>query len=172
MEINVAQLLKSPIGTTRSYKVDEEVEFEGETNPHPVKGDVKLIRTQRGVLAQAKIEIQAELTCSRCLEFYRTPLKLDIEEEYIPSIDVNTGVPVESPEDDSADSAFLIDEHHVIDLTEAIRQYKLLASPMKPLCKETCPGLCVHCGKNLNEGKCNCPDDTDPRWSALTEKKL
>jgi len=36
---------------------------------------------------------------------------------------------------------FTIDEHQVIDLTEAVRQYALMAVPMKPLCREDCAGL-------------------------------
>jgi uncharacterized protein len=65
---------------------------------------------------------------------------------------------------------FIIDEHHILDLTEAIRQYALLALPMKPLCQESCAGLCPSCGHNLNQGACNCPPEAgDPRWSELNE---
>jgi uncharacterized protein len=63
---------------------------------------------------------------------------------------------------------FTIDEHHILDLTEAIRQYTVLAVPMKPLCNENCAGLCPSCGQNLNQGECGCPSpDTDPRWANL-----
>ena len=65
-----------------------------------------------------------------------------------------------------------IDEQHTLDLTEAVRQYALMATPMKALCKKDCAGLCQTCGKNLNEGKCHCPkDDNDLRWSKLAELK-
>lgn len=172
MEVNVAQLLKSSIGATREYDIDEDVRFTGEGSKHRIKGTLKLTRTQRGILVQARLVIQAELTCSRCLEAFRMPLSLDIEEEYIPTIDVITGLPVSKPEDEAAENAFLIDEHHVIDLTEAIRQYTLLAAPMKPLCREECAGLCPACGRNLNQGKCDCSrEDSDPRWATLTKLK-
>ena len=43
---------------------------------------------------------------------------------------------------------------------------------MKALCKKDCAGLCPTCGKNLNQGKCDCPDDNiDPRWSKLADLK-
>jgi uncharacterized protein len=65
---------------------------------------------------------------------------------------------------------FTIDEYHVIDLTEAIRQYTLLALPMKLLCREVCAGLCSSCGHNLNQGPCNClPRDTGLNWSGLSK---
>lgn len=43
-----------------------------------------------------------------------------------------------------------------IDITEDIRQEIMLDYPLKPLCKSSCKGLCVKCGKNLNEGPCDC----------------
>jgi uncharacterized protein len=64
--------------------------------------------------------------------------------------------------------AFRIDERHIIDLSEAVRQYTLLAVPMKPLCEAACAGICPTCGKNLNLGACRCPPpEGDPRWAKL-----
>jgi uncharacterized protein len=49
-----------------------------------------------------------------------------------------------------------------------VRQYALLAIPMKPLCREGCAGLCPTCGRNLNQGPCDCPPQVlDPRLSGL-----
>ena len=67
-----------------------------------------------------------------------------MEEEYLP-----LSASVEA-------DAFVIDESHVLDLGEAVRQYTLLALPMKPVCRETCAGLCPCCGTNLNHGPCGC----------------
>jgi uncharacterized protein len=55
-----------------------------------------------------------------------------------------------------------------VDITEPIRQVLILAVPLKPLCAETCRGLCASCGANLNETGCDCKrDNTDPRWEGL-----
>ena len=44
------------------------------------------------------------------------------------------------------------------------------AVPATLLCRADCAGLCPHCGTNLNEGSCDCEEDTsDPRWDALRE---
>ena len=43
-----------------------------------------------------------------------------------------------------------------IDLSEDIRESFLLEIPTRVLCSEKCEGLCPQCGKNLNEGKCDC----------------
>ena len=55
-----------------------------------------------------------------------------------------------------------------IDIAEDIKEYIVLAVPMKLLCKDDCAGLCVTCGTNLNHGTCTCPrDESDPRWEKL-----
>jgi len=46
----------------------------------------------------------------------------------------------------------------------------ILDLPSKFLCKDDCKGLCTVCGKNLNEGKCDCQTDrTDPRLEVLKQ---
>ena len=52
MEINVSQLLKSNIGATREYEVDEGADITGDGSHDSVKGKVKLTRTNRGILVQ------------------------------------------------------------------------------------------------------------------------
>ena len=46
----------------------------------------------------------------------------------------------------------------------------LMRFPMKTLCREDCKGLCLKCGKNLNEGECGCDRASlDPRMSAIRD---
>jgi len=170
IRINVSQLLKAPIGSIRSYKLNEIVDVAGDGSGSTVQGEIKLMRTDRGILAKAILHTEVEVTCSRCLSLFSCPLTLNIEEEYFPTVDVIGGVPLPLPDEPSC---FTIDEHHILDLTEAIRQYALLAIPMKPLCKASCAGLCPNCGYNLNQGPCNCPpQEADPRWSKIRESSL
>ncbi len=168
VQINVAQQLKSAIGTIRNYEVNETVEIAD--NNYLIQGEVSLIRTNRSILVKGTLHTEIELSCSRCLTAFTCPLTLNIEEEYFPTIDIVTGTPIPLPDEPDC---FTIDEHNIIDLSEAIRQYALLAIPMKPLCREDCAGLCPTCGCNLNQVSCNCPTKTaDPRWSVLSKLKL
>ena len=168
MQINVSQLLQEPMGSIRDYQVSETTGIGGSNSR--AQGEVRLIRTDRGILAQGTIDTGVELTCSRCLGLFRLPLTLSIEEEYFPTTDVFSGALLSLPEESGG---FTIDEHHILDLTEAIRQYVVLATPMKPLCVEDCAGLCSDCGHNLNQGPCNCPlQETDPRWAGLSRLAL
>jgi uncharacterized protein len=54
-----------------------------------------------------------------------------------------------------------------LDLRPALREEWLLAQPRYVLCREDCKGLCPQCGKDLNEGPCDCPPRTDSRWESL-----
>ena len=165
MQINVSQLLKESIGAKRNYQVADIVDSAGSDGM--VEGEVRLLRTDRGILARGALNTEVEVTCSRCLSLFRCPIALNIEEEYFPTTDVVSGAPLSLPEEPCS---FTIDEHHILDLSEAIRQYALLAIPMKPLCREDCAGLCPHCGHNLNLGSCHCSSQaTDPRWFQLTK---
>jgi uncharacterized protein len=126
-----------------------------------------LLRLQRSILVRCALDTEVALTCSRCLGRFRHPLKINFEEEFLPTVDVTSGVPLGPPEEPGA---FTIDEHHILDLTEAARQYAVMALPMKALCDEHCAGLCPKCGQNLNQGKCDCPaQEIDQRWSELTK---
>lgn len=163
MQINVAQLLKAPIGTIRKHQVDAVLEAEG--CQYPVYGEVTLIQTNQKILVLGTLTATAELTCGRCLKPFTCSIPLQIEEEYYPTIDVNTGVKMPPP---GEPGAFTIDEHHILDLSEAIRQYIVMALPMKPLCRVDCAGLCPTCGQDLNQGECECSkESTDPRWAEL-----
>ena len=53
-------------------------------------------------------------------------------------------------EDEDLETSYYRDDQ--IDLNELLREQFYLALPMKPLCQETCKGLCPQCGTNLNTG--------------------
>jgi uncharacterized protein len=167
MQINVAQLLRSPIGTVREHDIDLVMDITGEGDIRRLQGRVSLTRTDRGILVESVLNTEVELTCSRCLELFRYPLTLKITEEYFPTVDVVSGTPLAIPDELGS---FTIDENHELDLTEAVHQYALLAVPMKPLCRQDCAGLCPVCGQNLNLGECQClPQEADPRWAKLRQ---
>ena len=70
MQINVAQLLKSQVGSTRSYEVSGEVDILGDDCRSRVSGGVSLIRTDRSILVKGTLRTGAAVTCSRCLMKY------------------------------------------------------------------------------------------------------
>lgn len=170
MRYNVAQLLKDETGQTREYVLHEDIRAldPGIIPLSALDGRIKMIRTADGVLVTGNLHSSVELTCSRCAEPFSMPLQFKIEEEFRPTIDIVTGASLPLPADD--EEATQIDEHHLVDLTEVVRQDLLLAIPPNPVCRSKCAGLCPICGKNWNEGPCDCKrDEIDPRLQVLKQ---
>jgi uncharacterized protein len=173
MQYNVAQLLRAPTGATRRYEVDVpagEVQMllddDDVSTRGPLQGEVSMMRTTDGILVTGELSIMLALACDRCLDTIEIPVMLKLEDTFRPTIDIKSGamLPLVSGEE----LATLIDEKHILDLSEVTRQNILLAVPMHPVCRQDCAGLCPQCGQNLNEGRCNCKTETvDPRWSKL-----
>ena len=138
MQINVSQLLKEAIGSVRNYEVSGTVDIADNGEGNPVQGEVRLTRTNRSILVKGKLYLTVDVACARCLSLFSYPLVLNIEDEYFPVLDTVSGAPLPSPDEPSS---FTIDEYQVLDLTEAARQYTVTAIPMKPLCRNDCPGL-------------------------------
>jgi uncharacterized protein len=170
MIYNVAQLLKAPVGTVQYAELDDADHLELRKNEArlagPITGAVKLHRTNQGIFVDGYAEVPVRLECDRCLKNFVHLLRFPLREQFYPTIDVNTGIPMPSPSDDEL--AFPIDHNHLLDLREAIRQNLIVNLPTKPLCREDCAGLCPHCGKDLNEGPCDCQEEvSDERFAAL-----
>lgn len=164
MQINVAQLLKEPVGAERSYKIDE---LAGENNENRVAGEVNLIRTNRGILIIGRLDADIKGICSRCLGEAYKQITFRMEDEYFPLIDIISGVHLHPPPED-----FVIDNSHILDLNEAIRQYIIMSTPTKLLCRPDCPGICPVCGHELAKGDCSHTNRScDNRWGKLEQLK-
>lgn len=100
---------------------------------------------------------ELELTCGRCLEPFTLPVATDFDLRFVPRIE-NVGEGEKEVREDDLTTAFYADDQ--INLSELIAEQFHLALPMKPLCVQTCKGLCPQCGTDLNAGSCSC----DPRW--------
>jgi uncharacterized protein len=164
---NVAGLLADDPGSVRTYDVREaEIELpEGLELASPISGRVRLSRTNRGILADAKLETSLVGECARCLRPLTTEIDITLEEEYLPSVDLTTGRHVDSA---TEPEALRLTDHHELDLAPSVSDAISLAEPIAPLDRPDCPGLCVVCGMPLDEGEHDHPDDEiDPRLEAL-----
>lgn len=164
---NVSGLLADGVGTDRTFEVvgatielPDELELAG-----PIDGQVRLKRTNRGILADARLSTSLAGECARCLRPLTTPIDVRLEEEYLPSIDFQTGRPADVA---AEPEALRLSDHHELDLEPSVRDAILLAEPIAPLDRPDCPGLCVVCGLPLDEGEHDHPDEEiDPRLEAF-----
>lgn len=164
MRLNVLYELRQGIGATSQYDLSEERLAVDSLELRELSGTLSLLRTDRGLLATVRAEAKEATACSRCLKEIDCPVSIEFKEEYLPHIDPRTQARVKVYE---GEEPFRIDEDHMLDLTEALRQYILTSEPTKPLCKPDCAGLCPQCGADLNETTCDCATPTDERWAAL-----
>ncbi len=163
----LAGLLAEPPGERRIYPIH------GVTIPlpddlrlaEPLEGRVEIARTNRGVLVDARLTTALEATCSRCLREAEVPLAVRVEEEALPSIDLVTGLPLDTSAEPDVTR---LDDHHQLDLGALVGEAISLEEPIAPLCEPDCPGLCPVCGERLGPGHAAHPDDeTDPRLEVL-----
>ena len=120
----------------------------------PVEFDLHIQPVQQKFVVRGTVHAVVQAMCDRCTVF--APCELSVSEVFH-CYKNNLGEP--------------------IDLTEDVREDILLSFPQSFRCREDCKGLCPICGRNLNEGPCDCKpqeddDGEDNPWQALSNLKL
>jgi uncharacterized protein len=171
VRFNAAQLLRANSGEIRIFEVDDRVAFDedGVVVIEPVRGQLRLTRDHAGILVQGELSTRVSMACARCLAPAEAEISFTVEEEFQPSVFIPGGPPV--PPLDEQDPATQIDEHHVLDIAEVVRQGVAVAIPWNAVCRADCRGLCPRCGADLNSEQCSCAEEPDPRWAALEALK-
>jgi uncharacterized protein len=131
----------------------------------PVSLAFDILKDQKRFRLVGHVRGSVELPCSRCAEPFVHPVEASFDLRYQPR-ELNTGEGDREVEEDDLSTAFY--EHDTIDLALVVREQVYLSLPMKPLCEESCLGLCSQCGANLNRADCRCQREwTDPRLAEL-----
>ena len=93
--------------------------------------------------------------------------------EYIRADDVASAVAVVSgdPKEAPPPDAKRIGSDFKIELNPLLREELILATPIAPLCTPDCKGLCLVCGRDLNEEPHDHDAPADERWSKLAKLK-
>lgn len=149
-----------------NYDFEGEVAEIGLTEPYTSRYDTKveLSKFQDQIILNSGTNIKAKMVCDRCCEEYEEVIKSEYKMVYL-----LRGV---EQENESIDIVYLNADSDKINIEDDVRDYALLAIPMKKLCKEDCEGLCYRCGKNMNVSSCECnQNEIDDRWKPLTKLK-
>ncbi len=119
----------------------------------PVKASIYLNRISNEVLVKGNIEFVMIQSCNRCLNRFSKNINMDISLSYnLSSKDLHVK-DKQLIKNELDEEIYFSDE---IDLFQIIKEQAFLNIPMKSLCSEDCKGLCPSCGKNLNDGLCDC----------------
>jgi uncharacterized protein len=113
-------------------------------------------------------------SCSRCLKNFETVLSenfsVTFHQERLPSDRDSEPLEKELTADDVGLIHF---RGETIDLHESVQEQIVMMLPQRPLCNESCKGLCAQCGADLNQGDCGCREPVfDDRLSILKNFKV
>lgn len=115
----------------------------------PVYVQVELEKRRRQLFLTGHVRTSGSFPCDRCLDNFEQGLDFEYRMAYVYNEH-------DAGEVDKDEITVISTSTNEIDIDEDVRQYMLLAVPLKLLCKEDCAGLCGQCGANLNHGDCNC----------------
>lgn len=97
--------------------------------------------------------------CVRCLDPYEGDLEATFGQLY--------AYPDRYDEEPAEDEETLRMEGDLLDLEPVLRDAVVLALPLRPVCRDDCPGLCPDCGARLADDPDHHHEVVDPRWAAL-----
>ncbi|MBN2283631.1 MAG: DUF177 domain-containing protein [Deltaproteobacteria bacterium] len=127
--------------------------------------DCRAVKTLKNVVVEGTITADMEFECCRCLKRFDDVERLRFKYVLVPAESTEDGHETEAEKELTADDLdFGVYRDETIDLSDLVAEQIILNVPVKPLCMESCRGICPRCGVNLNEKECTCErtDETSP----------
>lgn len=151
-EVSAGELDRDEVSTVGTVKMEANAE------KGPLPGEYIVDGTSR---------FMADLNCSRCLEPYPFAHSSTFHVRFRPRPQLSgEEEEVEITGKEELDVEFYSDR--TVPLRDLALEQIQLAIPMKPLCDESCIGLCPKCGASRMRDGCSCQTSMgDERWDAL-----
>lgn len=167
MQVRLEQVRETPFRWEQTEEVAaDEIGHPDLQSLSPVRwrGEIRFV--DPGFLLTATYDYQQTLTCQRCLEPLTEPVRQEMQLLLVP------GAPSHEPGEHALGEEELgvveVEPDEELELLPLLLEQIQLNVPMKPLCRAACKGICPQCGKDLNQGDCDCEKtEIDPRWEAL-----
>jgi len=166
MKIDLSALVGAGGSTRREECILEMDSFQSAMGDFPLteKQPFALMFTNVGgkeIAITGEVHITAQTNCDRCLKELRTPIHF--------TIDKHLKLTEECLVDEEMEQTdYMIGLE--LDVDQLVYTEILVNWPAKILCREDCKGICRICGKNLNNGTCDCQQAApDPRMAAIQE---
>lgn len=137
-----------------------------------VTGDMLATREYENIRVSGRVTAPLALSCSRCLADYSSFIDTSFTIFFRKEAPVTASGEdeLELGEMDVLSSTYAGDE---IDLTHEIEEQVAMEIPLKPLCSDSCKGLCHECGIDLNTSSCSCSKESvSLAFSALKDFKI
>ncbi len=172
MIVNVAPLLKQPIGAQVEYRVAEDpIDPRGENaglleaGAVSIDADIQATHTNPGAYLEGDARAEVATQCARCLRPLEAPIETRFAEQYYATIEVSTGEDLA----DAPPDVKTIGSDFRIDLTPLLREELILATPLAALCRPDCRGICDVCGEDRNAHPHEHEAPIDERWAGLRQ---
>ncbi len=155
LHFNVGFVAAETVGYVREIPMDIPELTLDDLALRAVRGRVIFDRVSKGVTVRVALTASTEMECARCLQRFMQSLEVNFTELFAFAGKI-------------PDTEFVFPDSGQIDLAPLTREYLILATPMQPLCRPDCQGLCSVCGANLNEETCTHDEESgDPRMQVL-----
>lgn len=131
----------------------------------PIHVHIHATLTGETVMISGRAGSEVRMPCGRCLEPFEMKIQTDFSGTAVPedpcAIDPAAEDDIELTAEDMDVIVYSGDS---IDLADEIAQQIIMALPFRPLCRDSCKGLCNRCGANLNQTSCQCQrqDESSP----------
>ena len=111
-------------------------------------------KVRSGFYLTGVLSAEQAYNCDRCLKSFSISGQVRLKFWLISNQDLTNF--------DDIEKVYFPESKDSIELKGIFSEFLLLAEPMKKLCVDSCEGLCLQCGMNLNHGNCICeyPDES------------
>ena len=162
MLLGLSKIIDSPGSSVAfSTSVDLSDLRYGVSNPvsEPVLAQGTVRNTAGVLLMKGNITTTIHGVCDRCAGDFHRKIEFPIDVVLVTEL---------SNEENEDEWVFPL-EGDSADLDDIVRTVFVLNLDSKLLCRDSCKGICPRCGKNLNDGPCQCEKELDPRFAALKQ---
>ncbi|HEV8269554.1 MAG TPA: DUF177 domain-containing protein [Thermoanaerobaculia bacterium] len=167
MDLNLELAFDEPVDLSHTFEISKEkLGREELLSLQPVRFSGRLMKTDPGFALTGRIEIAGTAECVRCLGEVPFSRSGPVSWVFAPT---HERPKAEEEETELADTDLDVVwyDDFVVPFDPLIEEQLQLEIPMKPLCRESCLGLCPKCGADRNSAPCGCSEEADDRWTAL-----
>lgn len=141
--LNVGFIVHREVGYSHDFPFEfDEIQIGDDLDLRNFDGVANFGRTPQGLILRGDFSAKTILTCVRCLSDFEQDIRWNMTELYAFN------------ERSADESEQILPEDAQIDLGPILREYALLETPISPLCRRDCKGLCPLCGQDLNQHDC------------------
>lgn len=126
----------------------------------PIKITGKIYKVSEDLILEGNINYKYKENCARCLKEFEKEVNTVLSGKLVEKSKVEEDI----------DEEVIFYSEKKLNIKDSVIGQIILSFPMKSICKTDCKGLCPMCGKDLNDGNCDCKvDNIDPRMAKLKE---